>query len=69
MCDKTFKNIEEVEEIIKSVTKDDVDTKTLDAKLVHMEQKLNHLKQQILSTDRKHHQMIERKRKEVNKYL
>lgn len=56
MCDKTFKNIGEVKEIINSVAKDDMDNQTLDAKLVHMEQKLHHLKQQILSTDRKHRQ-------------
>lgn len=69
MCDKTLKNIGEVKEIINSVAKDDMDSQTLDAKLVHMGQKLNRLKQQILSTDRKHRQEIEKKNKEVNKYL
>ena len=47
MFDKSLKTVEEVSEIIRSAYKDGIDHETFAAKLAHVEQKINHLNEQI----------------------
>lgn len=44
MCDKSLKGVQELQEILKTTSKDGIDKETMDAKLNHMGQKLEELK-------------------------
>lgn len=63
MCDKTLKGIEEIEQIVRTASKDDLDKETMDAKLDHIQRKLSNLKQEIKRKEEKHRKDIKDKEK------
>lgn len=54
MSDKVVKGLEELGQIVKNASKQGVDKETLDAKLGHMQSKINAVKEDIIKQQNSH---------------